>query len=173
MQRLTDNGASLIGGAQTVITADQAWEQPLCVEAPWVVERAGVFYLFYSGSMVNWPLDTYAVGVARASNITGPFQKRDDGPILHRCGYHPPAESAAASEMPEAVRLLHYVMLCCVISHYTVVYILLLHCYVVIWHLLFAASRPVLGLGFADFWPNLAHSRSRRVWSRGTAVCCR
>lgn len=66
IQQLTDDGTALVGSATTLITADQAWEQPLCVEAPWVVEREGMYYLFYSGSMVNWPLDTYAVGVARS-----------------------------------------------------------------------------------------------------------
>ena len=77
------SGTALVGEAWTVATADQKWCAPSqlgslrfhplarmrsktalvarreeygCVEAPWIVERGGYFYLFYSGSMVNWPL---------------------------------------------------------------------------------------------------------------------
>ena len=85
MQRLSGSGTALVGEAWTVATADQKWcallswgpcvfvhflrsrmrskaalvarrEEYGCVEAPWIVERGGYVYLFYSGSMVNWPL---------------------------------------------------------------------------------------------------------------------
>ena len=103
MQRLSDDGAALVGAAWTVATADQAWETFGCVEAPWLVEHAGDLFLFYSGSMVNWPLTSYAVGVARAprrgaGGIEQLWEKRTAGPILHRCGYRPPPVRAVEAE---------------------------------------------------------------------------
>jgi len=88
MQQLADSGAALVGDAWTIATADQSWETFGCVEAPWIVERGGDLFLFYSGSMVNWPLTTYAVGVAKAprGNIRTMWTKREGGPILHHCG---------------------------------------------------------------------------------------
>jgi beta-xylosidase len=53
MQQLGANGSSVIGSAWTIATADQGWEEFGCVEAPWLLERNGSFYLFYSGSMVS------------------------------------------------------------------------------------------------------------------------
>merc|ERR1712007_306263 len=92
MQRLADDGASFAAEpAFTIATTDQPWERWGCIEAPWLLERKGMFYLFYSGSVVNF--DTYAVGVARAKNATGPYVKKK-GPIMHNCGYSPPTGTA-------------------------------------------------------------------------------
>eukprot|EP01063_Lacrimia_lanifica_P013482 TRINITY_DN2011_c0_g1_i3.p1 TRINITY_DN2011_c0_g1~~TRINITY_DN2011_c0_g1_i3.p1 ORF type:complete len:358 (+),score=125.90 TRINITY_DN2011_c0_g1_i3:95-1168(+) len=107
MQKLRDDGAALVGQPWVLAKADQKWETWGCVEAPWLVERNGTWYLFYSGSMVNFPLETYAVGVARATSIEGPYTKHP-GPILHRCGYNPPVlaggeEERAAAEAPASV----------------------------------------------------------------------
>lgn len=89
MQRLADDGASLSSAPTiTLATADQAWETDGCVEAPWLIERKGSFYLFYSGSVVT--KDSYAVGVSRADSIEGPYTKKM-GPVLHKCGYSPPS----------------------------------------------------------------------------------
>lgn len=41
-------------------------------EAPWLIERGGTYYLFYSGNFIN---ERYRVGVARASSVTGPYEK--------------------------------------------------------------------------------------------------
>ncbi len=43
------------------------------VEAPWVVKRAGLYYLFYSANVYD---DRYRTGVARAPSPRGPFTKR-------------------------------------------------------------------------------------------------
>jgi xylan 1,4-beta-xylosidase len=60
----------------------QAWEGPL-VEAPWIIHNnaTGFYYLFYAGSAYN--NDKYAVGVARARALLGPWVKYDSNPILH------------------------------------------------------------------------------------------
>jgi arabinan endo-1,5-alpha-L-arabinosidase len=77
-QPLAANGLSLVGSPSTLITNDQAWEGPV-TEAPFMIEQAGTFYLFYSGN--SYANATYAVGVARASAPTGPFTKAG-APIL-------------------------------------------------------------------------------------------
>lgn len=61
-----------------LITNTLAWEGPL-VEAPWVVERNGTFFLFYSGN--GYGDASYAVGVARAPALKGPYEKHG-APIL-------------------------------------------------------------------------------------------
>jgi beta-xylosidase len=92
IQRLTDDGAALSDDAAlAIVSADQKWEKYGCVEAPWILERNGTFYLFYSGSMVNF--NSYAVGVARADAITGPYIKRPE-PVIHGCDYSPPKAEA-------------------------------------------------------------------------------
>ncbi len=50
------------------------------MEAPWVVRYADSYFLFYSG---NGYTNGYAVGVAQAPAITGPYVKYSQNPILH------------------------------------------------------------------------------------------
>ena len=47
MQQLAPSGRALVAEAWTVATADQRWEEAGCVEAPWLVQRNGSYYLFY------------------------------------------------------------------------------------------------------------------------------
>jgi GH43 family beta-xylosidase len=75
---LGTDGLSITGPIATLVTNDRAWEDNL-VEAPFVVARDGMFYLFYSGNA--YYDGRYAVGVARASQPLGPYEKRPD-PIL-------------------------------------------------------------------------------------------
>jgi arabinan endo-1,5-alpha-L-arabinosidase len=69
-----------------LITNDLAWEGPL-VEAPWIVQRGGVFFLFYSGN--GYGGASYAVGVARSSALLGPFEKKGDPILATAPGAHP------------------------------------------------------------------------------------
>jgi arabinan endo-1,5-alpha-L-arabinosidase len=77
-QPLTSDGLTLRGSPSTLITNDQPWEGAV-TEAPFMVERSGVYYLFYSGNAYYDA--TYAVGVAQATSPLGPFTKAS-GPIL-------------------------------------------------------------------------------------------
>ncbi|APR76199.1 Beta-xylosidase [Minicystis rosea] len=78
-QELASDGLSLVGSnAPTLITNDRPWEGAL-VEGPFMVERNGMFYLWYSANGYASP--QYAVGVARASSPLGPFEKQS-GPLL-------------------------------------------------------------------------------------------
>jgi len=77
-QPLAADGLSRAGQSATLITNDLAWEGGV-VEAPFMVERGGTYFLFYSGN--GYATDKYAVGVARASSPLGPFTKAG-APIL-------------------------------------------------------------------------------------------
>jgi arabinan endo-1,5-alpha-L-arabinosidase len=77
-QPLTPDGMALSGSPSTLITNDQPWEGAL-VEAPFMVQHGGSYFLFYSGNA--YYDGRYAVGVAMASAPTGPFTKAG-GPIL-------------------------------------------------------------------------------------------
>ncbi len=77
-QRLAADGLSVTGGVVTLITNDQTWEGK-STEGPFIVEHAGMFYLFYSGGI--YTNSTYAVGVARAKSPHEPMKKLE-APIL-------------------------------------------------------------------------------------------
>jgi hypothetical protein len=80
IRELASDGLSFAPGAPEVEllrNAPGTWEGGV-VEAPWIVERDGTYYLFYSGNVYD---HRYRTGVARASAITGPYEKLGD-PIL-------------------------------------------------------------------------------------------
>jgi beta-xylosidase len=67
------NGTSVDAkGTVKLISNDQAWEGPL-TEAPWLVRQGKYVYLFYSGNVYSKP--AYAVGVARATSVAGPWTR--------------------------------------------------------------------------------------------------
>jgi beta-xylosidase len=78
VQELTADGLAFRGPPSEVLRNDLDWEGRL-VEAPSVVKRRGRYYLFYSGGAYDTP--GYALGVARSTSPTGPFEKRGE-PIL-------------------------------------------------------------------------------------------
>jgi GH43 family beta-xylosidase len=78
VHELEADGTTLRGAPVELLTNDRAWEGPL-VEGPWMIERGGSFYLFYSANY--FASTAYAAGVARASSPLGPFTKAA-GPML-------------------------------------------------------------------------------------------
>jgi GH43 family beta-xylosidase len=79
LRQLAADGLSFApGGAPAqLITNDLGWEGGV-IEAPWFVAHDGMFYLFYAGNVYD---HRYRTGVARASSVTGPYEKHGD-PIL-------------------------------------------------------------------------------------------
>jgi len=75
---LSADGLTLTGPVHRLIKQDLPWEGDL-VEAPYMVERDGVFHLFYSANAFDKA--AYAVGHARCASPTGPCTKSGD-PIL-------------------------------------------------------------------------------------------
>lgn len=87
-QRLSADGTKLVGERQEVLRNDQAWEKHArlpfgdLVEGPSIVRRNGWFYMFYSGNFCCDRECNYALGVARARNLLGPWEKYQHNPIL-------------------------------------------------------------------------------------------
>jgi arabinan endo-1,5-alpha-L-arabinosidase len=80
LRRLADDGLSFAPGSEPVEllrNAPATWEGGV-IEAPWLVKRDGVYYLFYSGNVYD---HRYRTGVARASSLAGPYEKKG-APIL-------------------------------------------------------------------------------------------
>jgi arabinan endo-1,5-alpha-L-arabinosidase len=80
VQRLSEDGTRVLGKAREVLQTSNAEYEGL-IEAPWVVERDGFFYLMYSGDACCEPDPHYAVMVARSRSPLGPFEKYGE-PIL-------------------------------------------------------------------------------------------
>ena len=73
VRRLSDDGLSFAPDAeqQVLVNEPSTWEGGV-VEAPWVVKRNGTYYLFYSGNVYD---HRYRTGVARSSQLLGPYEK--------------------------------------------------------------------------------------------------
>ncbi|HVH44814.1 MAG TPA: family 43 glycosylhydrolase [Labilithrix sp.] len=79
-RRLASDGLSFAPGStatQVLTNASSTWEGAV-IEAPWVVKRDARYYLFYSGNVYD---QHYRTGVARATSVTGPWEKKGS-PIL-------------------------------------------------------------------------------------------
>jgi GH43 family beta-xylosidase len=81
VQALSEDGLSLVGESRAILRNDAPWEGRV-VEAPSVIRRGEYFYLFYSGNSCCGLNCKYAVGVARARSIMGPWEKFGGNPIL-------------------------------------------------------------------------------------------
>jgi GH43 family beta-xylosidase len=74
LRKLAADGLSFApGSTATEVLRNQpaTWEGGV-VEAPWVVKRGTYYYLFYSGNVYD---ARYRTGVARATNLSGPYEK--------------------------------------------------------------------------------------------------
>jgi GH43 family beta-xylosidase len=79
-RELAADGLSFAPGSaphQLLVNEPATWEGGV-IEAPWLVAHGGSYYLFYSGNVYD---ARYRTGVARASSVLGPYQKRG-APIL-------------------------------------------------------------------------------------------
>lgn len=80
-QPLSEDGTKLIGEKQEILRNDVAWEDNL-VEGPFILRRGEWFYMFYSGNACCGRRCNYALGVARARKLLGPWEKNPANPIL-------------------------------------------------------------------------------------------
>lgn len=92
-QRLNEDGTRLLGRPRELIrNRPRTWERRV-IEAPHVERRGGYFYLLYSGGLFGTKNCAYAVGVARARRLAGPWRRYSGNPILRsgngwRCPGH-------------------------------------------------------------------------------------
>jgi beta-xylosidase len=88
VQRLSPDGTRLVGERREMLRNDQPWEKHATlpygdlVEGPAIVRRGGWFYMFYSGNFCCARDCNYAMGVARARSLLGPWEKNPANPIL-------------------------------------------------------------------------------------------
>lgn len=78
---LTADGLKLVGEATPILRNDVPWEGDV-VEAPTLTRRNEYYYMFYSGNKCCGQDCKYAVGVARARNLRGPWEKHPLNPIV-------------------------------------------------------------------------------------------
>lgn len=87
-QALSANGTQLVGERREILRNTQGWEKHATlpygdlIEGPSVVRHNGWFYLFYSGNFCCGRECNYALGVARARKLLGPWEKNPANPIL-------------------------------------------------------------------------------------------
>ncbi|HKX61414.1 MAG TPA: family 43 glycosylhydrolase [Verrucomicrobiae bacterium] len=80
-QELSDDGTRLVGEMKELFRNDAPWEKNL-VEGPFVQKRGEYFYCFYSGNGCCGAGCNYALGVARAKSLVGPWEKHPRNPLL-------------------------------------------------------------------------------------------
>ena len=81
IQRLSADGLKLVGERREILRNDVPWEGAV-VEGPFVLRRGDYYYLFYSGAGCCGKGCNYALGVARAKAMLGPWEKCPVNPIL-------------------------------------------------------------------------------------------
>jgi beta-xylosidase len=86
IQPLTHDGLALTGVRRKILAATgRGWEGTV-VEGPQIIRRKQWLYLFYSGSHCCGPTCEYAMGVARARGLYGPWRRWKRNPILDSNG---------------------------------------------------------------------------------------
>lgn len=77
VQELAEDRLRFLPGSAPadILHPDPARNYSALIEAPWIVHRDGMYYLFYSGGLCCGPRARYAVLVARAASATGPFEQ--------------------------------------------------------------------------------------------------
>lgn len=81
IQRLREDGLALIGEKKELLHNDTPWEGAV-TEGAFVLRRGDYYYLFYSGNACCGRGCNYALGVARAKDMLGPWEKASSNPIL-------------------------------------------------------------------------------------------
>lgn len=83
-QRMNEERTALLGEKFELFRNDpNTWEGGL-VEGPALVKKNGYYYIFYAGDACCGRGCTYGVGVARAKNLRGPWEKFSGNPIMEK-----------------------------------------------------------------------------------------
>jgi len=85
IQPLSSDGLKLEGEMKEILRNDLPWEGNV-VEGPFVIHKNGYFYLFYAANACCGSACHYGVGVARAKNLLGPWEKHKNNPIIQENG---------------------------------------------------------------------------------------
>jgi xylan 1,4-beta-xylosidase len=80
-QRVSEDGTKLLGRRREILRNDAAWERHVA-EGSFILRRGEWFYHFYSGNACCGRGCAYALGVARARKLLGPWEKHPRNPII-------------------------------------------------------------------------------------------
>ncbi|MCC2545337.1 family 43 glycosylhydrolase [Hymenobacter sp. BT175] len=80
-QRMNEERTALLGAPVELFRNDSPWEGSL-IEGVAMVRHAGWLYAFYAGNGCCGAGCTYALGIARARTLRGPWQKYSGNPVL-------------------------------------------------------------------------------------------
>jgi xylan 1,4-beta-xylosidase len=81
-QKLSADGTKLVGSRKELFRNNPTTWEGGVVEGAFVVRRGEWFYMFYSGNSCCGRRCDYALGVARARKLLGPWEKNPANPIL-------------------------------------------------------------------------------------------
>ena len=81
-QKLSADGTKLVGSRKELFRNNPTTWEGGVVEGSFVVRRGEWFYMFYSGNACCGRRCDYALGVARARKLLGPWEKNPANPIL-------------------------------------------------------------------------------------------
>jgi len=81
IQKLSQDCTRLVGEMKELMRNDAPWEGHV-IEGPNVIRKNGWFYLFYAGNACCGRGCNYAVGVARAKKLLGPWEKNPANPVM-------------------------------------------------------------------------------------------
>ena len=86
VQRLADDGLSLVGEPVSLLRNDERWEAHV-IESPTMVRNGDSYVLFFSANHFGWEehqrLSPYAMGYARCEGPMGPCVDAEENPILY------------------------------------------------------------------------------------------
>jgi xylan 1,4-beta-xylosidase len=80
-QQLSADGTRLVGRRREILRNTSPWERQV-VEGSYILRRGGWFYHFYSGNACCGRSCDYALGVARARSLLGPWEKYPRNPLI-------------------------------------------------------------------------------------------
>ena len=80
-QRLSEDGTKLLGKRKEILRNTATWERHV-TEGSFILRRGEWFYHFYSGNACCGRGCDYALGVARARKLLGPWEKSPINPIV-------------------------------------------------------------------------------------------
>jgi xylan 1,4-beta-xylosidase len=80
-QRLSEDLTKLVGNRKEILRNTERWEGPV-TEGSFIMRRGDWFYHFYSGNVCCGRSCRYALGVARARSLLGPWEKYARNPLV-------------------------------------------------------------------------------------------
>ena len=80
-QRLSEDGTKLLGRRREILRNTAPWERHV-TEGSFILHRGEWFYHFYSGNACCGRGCDYALGVARARKLLGPWEKNPNNPVI-------------------------------------------------------------------------------------------